>query len=130
MHIRRAEAADLWEASGVTTAALRNDDLHQLLCPRLDEYFDDYRATAARRIRKRFYGSGYVLFVAVTDEEDEEENGADGKKATGKIVGYSAWLRAGKGEDAKKWQDRGGWWMNVWCSEYNLLDAFLVFSCL
>lgn len=127
MHIRRLlEPVDLPEAADAAAAGLCDDQLTAALCPRRHEYYDDYRSTFQRRITERFY-RGYVLWVAVTDEEDEDaddEEDVDAGGKGGRIVGYAAWERAGKGEEARRWRDRGGWWMDVWYGQY-LTFSFL-----
>ncbi|KAL1959450.1 hypothetical protein VTO42DRAFT_1895 [Malbranchea cinnamomea] len=112
MHIRRAQASDLPACADIVAAALCDEELIAYLCPRRREYWDEYRDSALRRIKRRFYSPGWVLWVAVTDEKDGEEEG--------KVVGYAAWHRIGEGEEASRWKKSvaggdGGWLWMTWC---------------
>lgn len=128
MHIRRLlEPVDLPEAADAAAAGLCDEQLTAAICPRRHEYYDDYRSTFQRRVTERFY-RGYVLWVAVTDGEDVDAGGKGKGGGGGRIVGYAAWERTGKGEEARRWRDRGGWWMNVWYGQYLTFSFPLFYS--
>jgi hypothetical protein len=68
------------------------DELFSHLCPHRYEHYPDFRYAFLRRLKKRLVTPGYVMIVAVENEEIV---------SGGLIRGYALWERIGSGPDQR-----------------------------
>ncbi|KKZ65728.1 hypothetical protein EMCG_08467 [[Emmonsia] crescens] len=119
MHIRPLVAADIPDVASAVADAMLDDEVWEYLAPNRLKNYSQYRAGFLRRIKERFSTPEWILYVAVTDPEDEigglQVHGhrqRDGRG--GKVVGYGAWERVGNYPAARRWKEKKetlGWWL-------------------
>lgn len=96
MRIRPMQLSDLPTAATISSKAFRTDQFFRYICPRLDDYPDDFRAFLLRLHKKRILQVGAVPYVAEIDETDPE--------GMRKVVGVAIWKRIGANETARAWK--------------------------
>ncbi|KAL6720921.1 hypothetical protein ACLMJK_000020 [Lecanora helva] len=98
MHIRDVIPADFSETASMSVDAFWDDELYAYTNPLRAQYPNDFRDLFLRRHRLRYWSSGYIFHVAVTDDGDQDHISG------GKVVGYAIWSRRGTSDLAKAWR--------------------------
>ncbi|KAK4696151.1 hypothetical protein P7C71_g1721, partial [Lecanoromycetidae sp. Uapishka_2] len=103
MHIRPAKPEDFSSTASMSVDAFWNDELYAYTNTWRGEYPDHFRDLFLRRHRQLYWTPGYIVFVAVTDAED------NGHTEGGTVVGYAIWERRGTNDIARSWQKDTLW---------------------
>jgi ribosomal protein S18 acetylase RimI-like enzyme len=97
------EWSDLSVAATISSKAFRTDQFFRYICPRLEDYPDDFRSFMLRLHKKRILQVGAVPYVAEIDETDPA--------GMRKVVGIAIWKRTGTTERARAWQEPNSGYM-------------------
>ncbi|MCJ1454170.1 hypothetical protein MMC28_004521 [Mycoblastus sanguinarius] len=104
MHTRPATPADFSATASLSVDCFWDDELFAYTNPWRRQYPDHFRDSSLRRHRLRYWSPGFIFHVAVTDDGDE------GHKEGGTVVGYAIWQRRGTSDAAKIWL-KDSYWM-------------------
>ncbi|KAL8789771.1 MAG: hypothetical protein Q9195_006663 [Heterodermia aff. obscurata] len=104
MHIRPAVFHDISAIATLEASAFNNDELYELLCPHRAAYPTHFRAAFLLRLQMRFWAPDFVMYVAETDEGDQDWSGA------AEVTGCAIWRRRGNSEVAKRRRKSGDSW--------------------
>ena len=99
MHTRPMQLCDLPYTATISANAFKSDSDFNTIFPRLHDYPEDFRTFFLRRHKRLLNQGGAVGRVAVTDDNDPQEEGT--------IIGVAFWERVGDGEAAQAWKYQG-----------------------
>lgn len=110
MHIRQATRADIPCMGDIQAVANLDDTLVRFTTQHTDKYFESYRQSSVRYIRKLFVEPGVIAFVAETDRSDYQDK-RDRVYRAPEVVGFAMWQRVGSCETAQEWRRKlnGSW---------------------